>query len=870
MKTYYIKSLLKLIAMQKLFTSLFFLVMLNLQLQAQRTISGTITDDKEPLIGATVKIQSTAIGTTTDINGYFELKDITAKVVILEISYTGYKTQIFNVGSSTSTLDVRLESDPYQLKDVVVTANKKAQTIQTTPLAITALSPVQLRRTGAKQFRDFASGIPNLSFGTQGSDGGGRYSGEISIRGISGMNTTAMYLDETPLPESVTPNLIDVTRVEVLKGPQGTLYGSATMAGAVKVITNNPNPNQTEGSFGFSGSAVQEGDLNSGLQGVFNQPITKQLALRVSGYYDFESGVYDRIVNSNVDIINSETRLTEDFYGDPMNIITDGCTGCSFEDKDNFDDKTNYGFNASLGYYPTKNISIIPKVIYQRENGDGYDFAEGNVDNFTQTSNTGLDETFEDEWIHYSLNIEAKFGHGKLVSSTSYFDRLYSEVEDVTDINTIWWMEYEDESIDDGDAIWADDVVRSVGTKLFQQELRYESNYDGKFNFLLGGFYRAEKNEWLYLDERLGMSTYLLSDNAFDPVDCPDCAWDYDHVVANLNAPWYSYDGHFNDSELAVFGQFYYDITSRLKATLGFRYSSATQAKDIVENGADFGFMPLGLEDSNTETSFNPKFNLSYQINKDKMLYATVVKGFRLGDINENLPSFCQDELTANGETLPRFFSSDYVWNYELGFKGVWADGRLVTNAAAFYNQWGNLQQYRFLDCGWGYTSNVGAAQTTGLELDVRFKATKELELSGGIGWMDPVITEAGEFLEAEVGDRILYSPTLTGNLMLNYYRILENKNAVYTTIGMQYASERLGTYTPEDDTENIYPAYALVNARIGFQIRKYDLSIFANNLTNKQANFGNIQSFAGNVPNKPRFATNRPRTIGVEGRVYF
>lgn len=856
--------------MKKGLLFLFGFVFFSLSVFAQRTVTGTIVSEKEPLIGASIIHPDSQKGTITDATGYFELTDLPATDVTLKISYTGFTTQEVLVPATSNSIDVDLEQDRYQLQDIIVTANKKAESVQNTPLAITALSPVQLRRSGAKQFRDFASGIPNLAFGTQGSDGGGRYSNEISIRGISGINTAAMYLDETPLPESITPNLIDVARVEVLKGPQGTLYGSATMAGAIKVVSNNPNPLQTEGSIGLSASTVQEGDFNYGIQGVLNQPISKKLALRVSGYYDFESGVYDRVVNPAVEIVNSSTQLTEDFVGDPIDIATDGCPNCSTENKDNIDDKRNFGFNASLGFYPSKNITIIPRVIHQQEKGDGYDFAEGRVDNFIQSSNTGIDETFEDSWTHYSLGIEAKIGKGKIVSSTSYLDRLYSEVEDVTDINTVWWMEYEDESIDDGDAIWADDVLRSVGTKLFQQEIRYESDFGGKFDFLLGGFYRNEKNDWLYLDERPGMASYLLSDNAFDEVECPDCSWDYDHVLANLDAPWYRYDGFFDESEIALFGQLYYSLTNKLKATLGFRWFNATQSKDIVENGADFGFMPLGLTDENSESSFNPKLNLSYQITENRLLYATVVRGFRLGDINENLPSFCLEELDESDGDFPRFFNSDYIWNYELGFKSIWNDGKLITNAAAFLNQWGNLQQYRFLDCGWGYTSNVGAAQTTGLELDIRYKAIKELEINGGIGLLNPRITEGGPYLEAAVDDLILYAPKITANLSANFFKALNEKISLYATASGQHVGERLGTYLPEEDTDNIYPAYTLVNARVGVQLGQVDLAVFGNNLTNKQANFGSIQSFAGNLPGRSRYATNRPRTIGVNARFVF
>ena len=855
--------------MKKTGTVLLFLLFLATNLIAQKNISGTVKDmNGEALIGANIAIEGTAHGTNTDLDGHFELT-LPEGANTLKISYTGYTDQTITIGE-TMTFSIILESDVLQLQDVIVTANKKAQSLQNVPMAITALSPLQLRRSGAKEFRDYATGIPNLAYGTQGSDGGGRYSNEISIRGITGLNTTAMYLDETPLPESIDPNLVDVTRVEVLKGPQGTLYGSATMGGAIKVVTNQPNPLQTEGVFGVNVSKVSEGDFNYGINGVINQPLSDKIAFRASGYFDFESGVYDRVVNKNIEIINAVSRFTEDFYGDPIDAPSDGCPGCSLEDKENIDDKRNYGFNASLGFYPTKNISIIPKVIYQREKGDGYDFAEVSVDNFTQNSNTGIDESFEDEWIHYSLLGELKLanGKGKFVSSTSYLDRFYTETEDVSDINTIWWIEYETETI--SEAIWADNVARSVGTDIFQQELRYESSLGGKFDFLLGAFYRREKQGWLYLDERPGMSAWLLSDNAYDPDECPDCAWDYDYVMDHFDSPWYLYDGFFDEDEIALFGQFYYDITNRLKATFGFRYFNASQKKDIVEDGADFGFVPLPLKDDNSENGFNPKFNLTYQLNPDQLVYATAVRGFRLGDINENLPSFCLEELEENDNNFPRFFTSDYVWNYELGFKGSWANGRLITNAAIFYNDWGNLQQYRFLDCGWGYTSNVGAADTKGLELDMRLKVTKNLELSGGIGLLDPIISKGGGFLEAEKNDRILYAPKITGNAAATYTAQLNEKSSLFINANLQHTGERLGTYTPEDSQEGIFPAYTFLNARVGLQLPQYEISLFANNLTNTQANFGDIQSFAGNLPGRPRYATNRPMTIGLQGRIYF
>ena len=360
--------------MKKIIFVVMFLLPLMVPLFAQTTLNGTVQDEYgKPLIGANISIQGSSIGTITDIDGNFSFENITEPQITIEVSYLGYETRIIPWETQYSHLQTILKEDQFQLLDVVVSANKKSQSLQHVPMAISTISPVELRRAGAKGFRDYANGIPNLSFGTQGGDGGGRYFNEISIRGITGFNTTAMYLDDTPLPESIDPNLIDIAQVEVLKGPQGTLYGSATMGGAIKVNTNQPNTRQTEGSLGLTASTVKEGDFNYGFNGLYNKPLTDKIALRASGYYDFTSGIFDRVVNTDVSIINSETTLTEDWYGDPINTTTDGCEGCSTERKENVDNRRNYGFNASLGFYPNKNISIIPKVIYQKEKGDGYD-----------------------------------------------------------------------------------------------------------------------------------------------------------------------------------------------------------------------------------------------------------------------------------------------------------------------------------------------------------------------------------------------------------------------------------------------------------------------------------------------------------------
>lgn len=860
--------------------SLIFLVLLSVNLLAQNVVTGKVTDgDQQPLPGVNVIIEGTNKGTSTNFDGEFTLS-VPAENKVLVFSSLGYASQTVTIDGSD--LSVVMIEDANQLDDVIVTANRTIQSSQKVPLSVSVVGPKQLQRTGAKDFRDYAAGIPNLSFGTQGGDAGGRFSNEISIRGISGARTTAMYLNGSPLPESLSPNLIDVSRVEVLKGPQGTLYGSATMGGAIKVVTNKPNVYETSGFLEAETSSVKEGDYNYNVQGLINIPITEKLAFRGSGYYSFRSGVYDRIANKDIEWLNDDAILTEDWYGDtedwngdPFNIVTDGCEGCSREDKYNVDDQTDYGFNVNLGFYPTDDISIIATVIHQNLKGDGYDFAENDVNSFKTNSNTGLDENYKDNWTHYNLGIDWKIGKGTLTSSTSYLDRGFTETEDVSDINSYWWIEYdEDPGVVPLTTIWGGTVDRAVDTRIFQQEFRYASEYEGKLNFIAGAFISNEQSDWDYQDDRTGLATYLLQDNVWDGED-PDygfAPWgeedQYDRILNNNDLPWYSYKGFFETKEFALFGQVYYDITDKLKFTLGLRYFNITTSKDINETGADFGFTESPFSTEFSEDGVNPKFNLSYQIDKDKMLYATVAKGFRIGDSNELLPVFAQEEL-EDGE-WPSEYGSDYIWNYEAGFKSIWANGRLIANTAVFYNKWSNLQQYRLLDSGWGYTANVGSAHSVGFELDLKGKITKDFELGGGIGVLNPEIDEGGPNLDAEEGDKILYAASFTANLNAQYTIAFKNNNSMYIRTDLQHVGERLGTYTPELNPESVYPSYTLVNARVGYLFPNSELSLFAQNLTNTQAVYGEIQSFAGNLAGRNRYSTNRPITIGLNYRYKF
>jgi iron complex outermembrane recepter protein len=837
--------------------------------QTQTVVKGTVTSARgnDPLIAATVMIQGTTFGTITDDQGKYQLKipNNIARNLVLVASYTGYENSkvALLVAGTTMMQDFSLEEGA-MLGDVIVSANKKAEKVQDVAMSISVLTAKELQRTGATQFRDYASSIPNLAFGTQGGGGAfndGRTSNQISLRGITGANTTAMYVDETPLPSNIDPRLVDVARIEVLRGPQGSLYGSSTMGGAVKVVTNQPNAAQKEGSAMLTLGQVHEGTYDYGTNAIINLPIVKnKVALRATGFYEQQTGVYDRIANKGVNILNAgDVEAFDSTLNQTIKIPTDNCKTCAPTDKENVDGKISYGFQASLGFYPTKNISIIPKIMYQNLQGQGYDFADISTKNFKQYRSSNVEEKYSDAWKHYSLLANFNFGNGKIVSSTSFTDRTYTEQEDEGQFLSTAILGHSDQSPD----FWAGVITRDGRFKKFAQELRYQSQSGNKLNFLAGLYYGNENLIEKGDSKKPGFIRLLTAGVNGLPAEDKDF----------LNTlQWFDISNDQKIQEAAFFGELYYDLTEKFRLTVGMRYFNATSKRNFSGIGAPYDYNEVTVNQDITDSGLNPKFNLTYKIDATKMFYATISKGYRLGGLNAALPTlWAKPELESLKVPPPTKYSADYLWNYEAGIKSAFADNKLIVNVAAFYNDWRNLQQRRFFPrIGLGYVSNVGAASSKGLELDVNTNFIKSLNLGFGFGLLDAKIEETSSDLDAKVDDRILFTPKMTFSANGQYTRELSGSKQFFVRANLQHVGERYSSFGYKTDPARVLAAYTLVNARIGYVTKRYEIDLFANNLTGEQANFGDVTSLAAETPGRPRYMTNRPRTLGVMLKGYF
>lgn len=715
------------------------------------------------------------------------------------------------------------------LEEILVTSQKREQNLQNVPISVSAMTGEDLDAVGAYNFEDYVTRVPNVTFGAKSGGSDGRTGGRnISIRGISGKNTTAMYIDEVPLPEAIDLKIIDVNRVEVLRGPQGTLYGASSMGGAMRIITNQPNLQETTGNARVTLSNVKEGDENYRLDGMFNVSIVEDtLAFRVAGFYDDQSGIYDRIIT------------------DPA----------SAGKKENVDDTESYGFHAALGWQPTDRLNIVPKIIYQKIESDGFPWADADIDEFDQYRIHGVEEPFEDELKSYSLTINYDWDVGTLTSATSYVERDAHEVEDFT------------EFAGEPDAfglmpppplpITAQDEFSK-----FVQELRFASSLEGSFQYVAGVFYSKEELDSFNFTYSPGFEAYAAEQYGAPPGTPVFGGTDLIFASAGVTEV----------EEYAVFGELTYDIGESWTALLGLRYYDTTVEDDLAADGIINGG-PSTSKGEHAEDGVNPKLNVSYQANDDVMIYGTAAKGFRSGGTNGNsqgVASNCQAELAELGITgTPDTFDEDSLWSFELGSKATLADGRVRINGALFYVQWDDLQQNVILDCGFRVVSNVGEAESLGGEVEITARPVDAVNLTLGIGYVDATITDAGGNPAVEDGDRVLEVPEWTYSGSADYTWDLSSGAALILRGDFRGASESYTSFDTHDELRT-RESFTVVDFRLTYVTERWQLAGFVDNASDERVNYSDGVSIAQEVPGRPRIATNRPRTVGFSVKADF
>jgi outer membrane receptor protein involved in Fe transport len=735
------------------------------------------------------------------------------------------------------------------LEEIVVSAQKYKSTIQDTPISMSAVSGEQLAAQGITSVEDVMHQIPSISMR---SSGPGQT--EYEARGLASNGgaapTVGFYLDEVPLSPPalaqvgkvvIDPDLYDINRIEVLRGPQGTLYGSGSMGGTVKVITNLPKLNTWEGSVQSDISGTQGGGLNGRGNFMVNAPIGDMFALRVVGTDAERSGWIDRVV---LNPFPQDVGLSRgNILAAPVQqVIKDVNT------------EHLYGGRASLLFQPSEDFSAVLTVLYQRMKMGGYDEFDsppgGQYLAHYQVAN--IPEPIDDTVHIYSLTVTANLGIADFTSATAYWNRDVSQTQDAS------------ESIGFVNGLYPYPPITQSETdesKQFSQEFRLASrDGDGRLRWV-GGVFLSNLDS-VYLPTNNGNVAYAQPGNPLGLV-----------AVA---------DNPYRIVQTALFGDGSFKITDLWKLSAGLRYYRYQSRQFEQQWGYDTP-TPAPQTPTRTDASnsgFNPRINLSYSPSSDLDAYISASKGFRPGGANQYVPPSNQPPFCPSGATTS--FGSDSVWNYEIGEKARFLDRRLTVNADVYYIRWSGIQQALLLSCGYQYQANAGVGRSFGPELEINFKLTDNWLMSASGSYTDAKVTQPNaQFLSFLTGAALTpngtpYCASTQGCTapILNVPKESANLALVYTQAlfkDYQFTARVSDSFTGSSYDEAFFyairlPSYSIANGRVGISNEHVSGYFYVDNLTNKVAELtANNTSFQFNIPGLIRYSTNQPRTFGTQ-----
>ncbi len=727
------------------------------------------------------------------------------------------------------------------LDEIVVTAQRFKSTIQDTPISMSALSGEQLTAAGITSITDVAHDIPGLSMRSAGPG-----LTEFEARGLASTGgaspTVGFYLDEIPLSPPalsqsgkvvIDPNLYDVDRVEVLRGPQGTLYGSGSMGGTIKIVSNQPKLGEFEGSAQGTGSYTDGGGANGGGNLMLNLPIGDALAVRIVGSDLYRSGWIDRVI-VNPFPTDGATR---------GNVLTAPVQGVA---RDVNTERLDSG-RISVLYKPNEDFSIVAMAMYQSLKMGGYDLIDSppGLPYLAHYEAFNTPEPISDKVQIYSITMTGNLGFAELTSATSYWNRKAVQTQDAAE--SIYT------TFGGAQPLLAVPYSESDPSHQFSQEIRLSSAGNGALRWTAGGFYSDLTSDW---------NEYGNGINTAGP-----------------DVLYFQSYNPYNIKQSALFADGSYKLTDALTLSAGVRWYHYDSTIDVSEWGLVTPNPTRPASAAVTEASdkgFNPRVNLSYEPNANLNTYITAAKGFRPGGANILIPPPSQPPYCVAGS--PEQFGPDSVWNYEIGEKAKLFDNRVSINTDFYYIKWDGIQQSVPLACGYVYNTNAGDGRSYGPEVEVTAKLSDAwtVAVNGAITSAEITNPTAAYASSLYNTNGQSYCPT-NGKCTIPILNVPHDTAAVslvYSTEigdGYRITARASDTYTGYSTDEAYYfgvhlPAYAIADARVALTHGAWSANLFVDNLTNKAALMtANNTQFQFNIPQLIRYTTNQPRTIGTQ-----
>jgi iron complex outermembrane receptor protein len=733
------------------------------------------------------------------------------------------------------------------LEEIVVTAEKRSENLQEVPLSIAAYSGQSLAELGVEDFSSLAARIPGV---TLNSAGPGQSS--YSIRGVASVGgnspTTGLYIDETPiLPSggdgasaSIDPDLFDLARVEVLRGPQGTLYGASSMGGTVRFITNQPNLNQTEGAARGEGSYTEHGSGNARLDAMYNIPlVTDRVALRMVGTYKNLSGFIDREIGVWAPNPNAAPPPFPPYPvspAQPRAIVR------------NVNGEQLYSARAVLKVALTDAFTVTPSVWMQNLEMRGlpnYDIPTGQSGApLVQARPFNLSEAYSDRFVLSNVTMSYELGWGNLLSTTSYMVRRENTPDDETEALEV--------TIPQGTFV-PSVYSPTITTHEFTEEMRVAFNpAGGRLSGVVGAYFN-NTNRHYYVNYLTPNYAALFANSYTTSVLLSGA------TLSDLN---YSQHGDYSPRQSAVFTELNYAVTSRWKATAGLRWYDLEYNAVRYEDGWSNGGPTLSAGAAKS-TGLNPKAELSYHPSHAQLYYLSASRGVRPGGVNTS-------NLAQKGcgqDYGP--YQPDSLWNYEIGAKTRWWDDTLTLNAAAYYIKWKDVQQGETLPCSYQITQNAGAAVVHGGELEIQSLIGAHLQVGAGVGYTKAVLDADAPNLGGTRGQQLENVPLWNGNASAKYLFTPRSGYDGFLRADAQYVGVSY-PFFQRTDPATFQRAYTLLDLRAGLLHGPWELDLFVLNVSDKQAALSDYLSDNYSAANRVRMFANRPRTTGLSMRWKF
>lgn len=780
-------------------------------------------------------------------------------------------TAVLGFGNALAQDNAGSDAANLALEEVIVTATRRSESLQSVAIAVEALSAEKLKAFGVDSFDDYISLVPGVSGDGQGPGKKDIYirgitSGRTAVRlaGIGGEPGVATYLDEAPIStagRNIDLYATDLNRIEVLKGPQGTLFGSSSQAGTVRLITNKPELNEFHVGGILGASSTRSGGNSDKAEGYVNIPVIEdKLALRIAAYSSTEAGFID-----NISATISLSPTAPALGGVVPSRIAVANNNSILEN--NFNDATYRGVRASALWQINDDWAFLLQHTNQTLDTDGefeYDpsISTGGDLNVTTFSPTDANDKVDlTQWT-----LTGMFAGLDVIYNGSYTDRRFNGRTDYTHYINVG-----------GSAAYYtcapgfDECFSPVSTTLeysqskrFVEEVRVATNSENRLR-AIGGVY--------YDDNKLNFITDFFWQGSIDAgikpnFSIPGAFTNTNGVARPLGTVFFN-DFQSDREELSFFGEVAFDITDNLTATLGARYYNIDIGLKGSSNFGEIGPGPDNGGGNNVDARLKGKTprtlddtifkaNFAWQASNDALLYFTFSQGFRSGGFNRAAGRGA-DPVTGEGG-IPASFGTDDVNNYELGFKSMWLDNALRINGAVYHTDFSNLQQgvLDFSITNTTFFDNVGDADIDGAELQVEWAAMENLDLFGSGSYIDSEIKSLPETLIniAPVGSELPLVATTSGNLGARYHTDM-GEYSVFAQGLFKYTDERFSSLVIKN--RYLLPSYTQVDLSAGIGKDQWQVTLFVDNAFDT---LGELS--AASEESVLRFVPTRPRTIGL------